>query len=355
MNRGLIFMEKQWSLILRLVSLILLVAGLIWVASGISWLIGLILISLLIVYILQPALMFFKDRLKIKHGPATVIVFCLFLLFCAFVVSLVIPVIYYEASELIDTFPHYAARAQEFLSWFTQQTINLDIEAEARGYLVNLTDNFHQAVEYIAEASMSLIGGAVDFFLILFLVFYLLYDFHAVREQIVELIPKARRPLAEEIIKIIDTNAGTFIRGSLVRCTFVGIVTGAVLAIVGMPYALLLGLLAGIFNFILYLGPYIAAVPAVLLSFSPLTPSPIVIILIYVVIQVLDGMFLAPIVLGRIVKLKPITVIIVILAGGKLAGVLGMVLAVPLAGIIKGVLDIVKRGPAYTGVDQKDS
>ena len=348
-------MEKQWSLILRLVGLVLLVAGLIWVANSISWLIGLILISTLIVYILQPALVFVKDRLKIKHGPATVIVFCLFLLFCVFVVSLIVPVIYYETSELIDAFPHYAARIQEYLSWFSQQTINLDIEEEVRGYLVNLTDNLHQAVEYIAEASMSLIGRAVDVFLIMFLVFYLLYDFQAVREQILELVPKARRPLAVEILKIIDTNAGTFIRGSLIRCTIVGIVTGAVLAIVGMPYALLLGLLAGIFNFILYIGPYIAAVPAVLLSFSPLTPSPLVVILIYVVIQVLDGMFLSPIVLGRIVKLKPITVIIAILAGGRLAGLLGMVLAVPFAGIIKGILDIVKRGPAYIDADQKDS
>ncbi len=347
-------MEKQWSLILRLVGLLLLVAVLIWVANSISWLIRLILISILIVYILQPALLFVKVRFKIKHGPATVIVFCLFLLFCAFVVSLVVPVIYYEASELIDAFPHYAARFQEYLSWFSQQTISLDIEEEVRGYLVNLTDNLHQAVEYIAEASMSIIGGAVDFFLILFLVFYLLYDFQAVREQILELVPKARRPLADDIVKIIDTNAGTFIRGSLIRCTVVGVVTGVVLAVVGMPYALLLGLLAGIFNFILYIGPYIAAVPAVLLSFSPLTPSPLVIVLIYVVIQVLDGMFLAPIVLGRIVKLKPITVIIAILAGGRLAGLLGMVLAVPFAGIIKGILDIVKRGPAYTGADQED-
>ncbi len=348
-------MEKQWSLILRLVGLILLVASLIWVANSLMWLIGLILISILIVYILQPALLFVKERLKIKHGPATIIVFCLFLLFCAFVVSLVVPVIYYEASELVDAFPHYATRIQEHLSWFSQQTINLDIEEEVRDYLVNLTDNLHQAVEYIAEASMSLIGGAVDFFLILFLVFYLLYDFQAVREQALGLVPKASRPMADEILMIIDTNAGTFIRGSLIRCTIVGIVTGAVLAIVGMPYALLLGLLAGIFNFILYIGPYIAAVPAVLLSFSPLTPSPLIIIIIYVVIQVLDGMFLAPIVLGRIVKLKPITVIIAILAGGRLAGLLGMVLAVPFAGIIKGILDIVKRGPAYNDADQKDS
>lgn len=140
---------------------------------------------------------------------------------------------------------------------------------------------------------------------------------------------------------------GTFIRGSLIRCFVVGIVTGLVLFIIGMPYAFLLGLIAGIFNFILYIGPYIAAVPAVLLSFSPLTPSPLIIILVYVVVQVLDGIFLAPVVLGRIVKLKPITIIVAILAGGRLAGVLGMVLAVPVAGIVNGLLELLKQTPAY--------
>ncbi|MBW6462817.1 MAG: AI-2E family transporter [Bacillota bacterium] len=340
-------MDKNWSIATRMIGLLAFIAAAIWLLNSLSWLVGLILISIIIVYILHPILTWMKERFNLRHGPATVIVFTLFILFCVFVLSLVIPVIIYEVSELIDAFPHYAERFQEFLSWFSQQTINLDIEEEVRNYLINLTDNLHQALEYIAEASMSLIGGAIDFFLVLFLVFYLLYDFQAVREQIVGLVPLAKKTLAEEILLIIDTNAGTFIRGSLIRCTIVGIVTGIVLAIVGMPYALLLGMLAGLFNFILYIGPYIAAVPALLLSFSPLTPSPLVVIIVYVVIQVLDGMFLAPIVLGRIVKLKPITVIIAILAGGRLAGLLGMVLAVPVAGIIKNIIELLKRGSAY--------
>lgn len=344
-------MDKNWYLVTRFVGLITFIVAAVWLINSLAWLIGLILISIIIVYILYPILLWIKERFKLKHGIATVLVFIIFLLFCAFVMSLVIPVIIYETSELIDAFPHYADRLQVYLSWLSQQTINLDIEGEVRGFLVNLTDNLQQAVEYIAEASMSLIGGAIDFILVLFLVFYLLYDFKAVREQLVELVPLAKRPLAEEILLIIDTNAGTFIRGSLIRCTIVGIVTGVALALVGMPYALLLGILAGIFNFILYIGPYIAAVPAVLLSISPLTPSPLIVIVLYILIQVLDGMFLAPLVLGRIVKLKPFTVIVVILAGGQLAGLLGMVLAVPVAGIVKGIVEVIKRGPAYVQME----
>lgn len=339
--------DKQWAFTIRLVLLLLVAVGTVWLLKSISWVIGLILISTLIVYILYPLLQFLKSRFRLSHGLATALVFLVFLLFSVFVISLLIPVIFNEAVELADNFPHYLARFQAYLSWLTQQMITLDIEGEVRSFLLSLTDNLQQAVEYLAEASLSLLGGAVDFILVLFLVFYLLYDFQAVREQLIEVVPTAKRALAIEILAIIDTNVGTFIRGSLLRCLIVGIVAGITLSLVGMPHALLLGLLAGIFNFILYIGPYIAAVPAVLLSFSPLTPSPVLIILIYIVIQILDGMFLAPVVLGRVVKIKPITVIVAILIGGSLAGLLGMVLAVPVAGMVKGILQLIKSGPAY--------
>ena len=340
-------MDKQWSLVLRVITLLIALVVTVALARSLSWIISLLLISTLIVYTLHPLSLYLKNKFRLGHGLATSLVFILFLLFCLFVFSLLIPVIYYEASEFAESFPRYTERFQDFLSWFSQQTINLEIENEVQNYLMNLSENLHQAIEYLAEASLSLLSGAVDFFLVLFLIFYLLSDFHAVRTRLIEIVPTSKRPLAEELLAIVDTNVGTFIRGSLVRCLIVGIVTGLTLYFAGMPYALLLGLLAGIFNFILYIGPYIAAVPAVLLSFSPLTPSPLVVIGIYVVIQILDGMLLAPVVLGRVVKLRPITVIVAILAGGSLAGLLGMVLAVPVAGIIKSIIDLVMRGSAY--------
>lgn len=343
--------EKQWALALRLIVLIMFLVGGLWLIYSLAWVVGLSLISTLIVYILFPLQEYIEKRYRLNHGLAVAIVFLMFLMFCIFVVSLLVPVIYNEINDLIENFPLHLARIQVMLSWLTQQTIMLDIEDEVRSFILSISNNLQQAVEYLAEASLTLIGGTVDFFLVLFLVFYLLYDFQRVRSQIVENLPSTKRPLAKELMKIVDTNVGTFIRGSLIRCLIVGVVTGIVLSVVGMPYALLLGVLAGIFNFILYLGPYIAAVPAVLLSFSPLTPSPLLIIAVYIGIQVLDGMFLAPVVLGRIVKLRPITVIVAILAGGSLGGLLGMILAVPVAGMIKGILELIKRDPAYEELD----
>ncbi len=339
--------DRQWNFTIRLITLLAVLSGAVLLLYSISWVVGLLLVSTLIVYIFYPLLVILKKRFNMGHGLATGLVFLVFLLTCAFIVSLLVPVIYFEAVELVEMYPHYLARFQDYISWLSQQIIIFEVEEEVRNYLIGLSDNIHQGIEYLAEASLQLIVGTVDFFLILILVFYLLYDFHLVREQLIDLVPVSKRPLVKEIIGVLDSNVGIFIRGSLIRCFAVGVITSIVLLIIGMPYAMLLGLIAGVFNLILYIGPYIAAVPALLLSFSPITPSPVLIVLVYVGIQLVDGMFLAPVVLGRIIKLRPITIIVSILVGGSLAGLLGMVLAVPVAGTVRGILEIIKRGPAY--------
>jgi predicted PurR-regulated permease PerM len=339
--------DKQWLFIIRSFILLLVIVGVIWLLHSLTWVVGLILVSILIVYLLYPILQILKEKYRLSHGISTILTFVLFILLCAAAISLFIPVIINEVAELADNFPHYLARFQTYISWVSQQTIKLEIEDDVRNYLMGMSENLHQAIEYLAEASFLVIGRTVDIFLVLFLVFYFLHDFQAIREGIIAIFPVSARKRAENILLIIDTNIGSFIRGSLIRCLIVGVVTGLILLIVGMPYALLLGFIAGVFNFILYIGPYIAAIPALLLSLSPLTPSPLIVVIIYVIIQVFDGIFLAPLLLGRILKLKPITIILAILAGGSLAGILGMVLAVPFAGIIKGILDVIKSGPAY--------
>lgn len=340
-------LHKQWLFSVRLIGVMVLAAAAAWIMFSLGWVISLLLFSVLLVYIFYPVRQYLKRRFNLGHGLSSFAVFILFIFICAIFVGVLIPVIYNEISELAEAFPHYQARLQEHLSWLSRQLVMLDVEDDVRRYIFNLSENLYGAIEYLAEASLALIFGAVDLFLVLFIFFYLLYDFDEIRTQFVALFPVRKRALGREILEIVDQNVGTFLRGSLVRCTIVGILTTLVLLLIGMPYAILLGLIAGLFNFILYIGPYIAAVPALLLSLSPLTPSPFLIIVVYVSLQLIDGMFVAPLVLGRSLKLRAITIIVAILAGGRLAGILGMVLAVPVAGITRDILEIIKRGPAY--------
>jgi predicted PurR-regulated permease PerM len=214
-----------------------------------------------------------------------------------------------------------------------------DLGPEIVGFVRNIFTYLHPALKELASFSVSVISGFIDIFLIMFMVFYLLYDFKNIRLMLVKILPGRYQAYSEIFIAIIDRNIGNYIRGNVVRCTIVGLLTGIILSIIGMPYSLLLGIVAGLLNIILYIGPYVAAIPALLLSLSPQNPSLLVVIIIYVAVQAVDGFLLTPMLLGRAVRLKPITIIISLLVGQQLAGVLGMIMAVPLAGIIRSLMD----------------
>jgi predicted PurR-regulated permease PerM len=206
-----------------------------------------------------------------------------------------------------------------------------------------VSSNLQPLLENITTVSFSLISSIADIFFVLLIVFYLLYDFHHVRKAALKVIPSRYEKCAEDVLRIIDINIGVFIRGNIVRCTIVGLLTGFILYAFSMPYSLLLGILAGVLNIILVIGPYLAAIPAILLSFSPQAPSTIIVIAIYIIVQTIDGVVLSPLLLGRAVKVKPITIIISLLIGEQLAGILGMIISTPLAGIIKGLLEYARN------------
>lgn len=324
---------------LKILAFVFVLIGLIWLLSKISWVIKLLVISLLIVYALYPVSEYMKHRLRFSHFLSVVTTFLLLLLIITAISGLIFPIVQQEVQDILSDMPFLIFQLQGYLEEFVEYLHTFNISPEYMESIMELPANIEPIIDEVAQFSLSVMGMLVDIFFIMFIVFYLLYDFHNVKSATLKLVPDAYRERAEDIIKIVDTNFHDYIRGNIVRCTIVGIITGTLLYVFGTPYALLLGILAGILNVILYIGPYMAAIPALLLSFSPLAPSPFVIILIYVAVQLLDGIILSPLLLGRAVKLRAITVIICLLIGQQLAGFLGMLLSTPLAGIVRSLLD----------------
>lgn len=322
---------------------IIFLIGLIWFLSRISWVIQLFVISLLVVYVLFPISEWLKRRRRISHFLAVGVTFLVFLLLITAILSIIIPIVQREAKDVVRDFPFYVRQTQFYLEEISDYITKFDLSPEIMNALLQLPAKVQPALEELASYSVSLFFSVVDIFFILFIVFYLLYDFQNVRQALIRLVPKPYESSARDILQIIDQNIGGYIRGNIIRCSLVGFLTGILLSIFGMPYALLLGIIAGILNIILYIGPYIAAVPALILSFSANTPSLFVTVAIYVSVQTLDGILLSPLLLGKAVRLKPITVIVSLLIGQQLAGVLGMILGVPIAGIIRSLLEYISK------------
>ncbi len=335
--------ERDYKSYLKILALILFIVGFLWFVNRISWVIQLLVISLVIVYALYPISECLKKHFRFSHFLAVVTTFLLLLLIITTMIGLIFPIVQQEVQEILGEMPHYILQFQVYLEDFIEYLETFNISPEYMESIMELPANIEPVIDEVAQISLSVMGILVDIFFIMFIVFYLLYDFQNVRESTMKLVPELYRQQAEDIIQIVDMNFNSYIRGNIVRCTIVGIITGLLLYLFGVPYALLLGILAGVLNIILYIGPYMAAIPAVLLSFSPLTPPTIVIVSIYVAVQVLDGMVLSPLLLGSAVKLRAITVIICLLIGQQLAGFLGMVLSTPLAGIARSLLEYFRQ------------
>lgn len=171
-----------------------------------------------------------------------------------------------------------------------------------------------------------------------FLVFYLVQDLEKVKQNLTLLFPQIYKENIVHLLSTIDAKVGAYIRGTLMKCLFVGLLTWLGLTLLGMPFALMLGILAGTLNIILYIGPVVAAIPALLISIMPTTPNIFLVLLIYILVQILDAFVFTPVFLGKATDLSPLTVIIIVLIGGQLMGLLGIILAIPITATLKVLL-----------------
>lgn len=187
---------------------------------------------------------------------------------------------------------------------------------------------------------MSIGSGLADLLVVVFAGIYLAAQPNFYRAGVIKLIPPARRKLATEAMRESENALRLWLKGQAIAMLAVGTATGLGLWALGMPSALLLGLIAGLLEFIPFAGPLIAAIPAILLSLAMGPEMVLWVALLYVVVQQLEGTMLTPLVQQYAVDLPGVVLLFSLIAFGILFGTLGVILAAPLAVI---TLVLVKR------------
>ncbi len=182
-------------------------------------------------------------------------------------------------------------------------------------------------------------------FLTPFLAFFMLRDGSKIKRQVLEFVPNRFFETSLKLLYDMNEQVGSFIRARITEALIVGFVTWVGLLILGFPYAALLALFAAITNLIPYVGPVFGAVPAFIMIFvdsdmlfGVLSLNVLAVSIVYLTAHLLDALFIIPIVVAKIVNLHPVTVIIVIILGAQLLGVLGMIISIPVASLIKLLL-----------------
>ncbi|MCG3198009.1 MAG: hypothetical protein GHCLOJNM_02503 [bacterium] len=198
-----------------------------------------------------------------------------------------------------------------------------------------------------------LVSLAVYVALLCVILFYMLLDFTAFKQGCLEVIPEKWRPRAVGFASELDRQLGGFIRGQAMVCLSVGLMVTFFLLILRVPFAIPIGIAAGCFNFIPYLGPAMGMIPAVTLTllefFDPETTANWVLVKLllvlgsFMVVQAADGLLISPKVMAKTVDVSPLVVMAALMLGGGIAGVTGMVLAIPMYCLLRVLVGEYRR------------
>ena len=200
--------------------------------------------------------------------------------------------------------------------------------------LVASSDRLAGVGRGIFSSVVGVVGGVVQATIFFVLTGFFLYDFPALNRHFLRAVPHRHQHGAVELIRKLDLSVGGYIRGQLLVSVFVGLAIGAGMALVGVPFALGIGFLAGVFNIVPYLGPVVAFVPAALLALTLGLTQLLLTAAVFLAVNFLDGNVLSPFIFSLTIKLHPVAVLTSVVVGATLLGFVGAIIAVPTAAFL---------------------
>lgn len=190
----------------------------------------------------------------------------------------------------------------------------------------------------LTSLPLAIVSSAFEAMLVVFLSLYWLAAMPSLRAFFISLLPPDRTGQTRAVLEEIGATMGGYVRGVLLEASLIATIVFFGLWIIGVPYPLALAVLAGIGEFMPYVGPIMAAAPAVLLALLESPTLALIVLGFYVVVQLLEGYLLFPFVVGNQSEIPPLLIIVGLMAGGAVGGVLGALVAIPLAGALRIVV-----------------
>jgi predicted PurR-regulated permease PerM len=304
---------------------------------------GAFVLGAAIAFLIQPGVHRLTE-LGIPRIAAIALIFVAIILVLAGIVLLVVPLGVSEVGQLQAQAPGLAAEAQRRITEIQGSPITIF------GFRVDLRDTTAFLSAHLRDYLLGEFSNAVSIgltalttilqILLMFIVAFLLaLEADSSRKVVRRLVPNDYRTDFDQIWRRIRRMLYAYVRGQLIIAGMIGILSGIACAVLGLADPVALGLLAGITAFIPYLGPFLGAIPAVLVGFASSPLQALLIAVAYFVISNVILNFVYPKVMGDAVRLPPILVIVAFIAGFSWAGVLGMFVAVPIAASLRILFD----------------
>lgn len=302
----------------------------IWFVYLVRDIIAAFFVALIITASIDPTVGWMTKK-KIPRSFSVLIIFLLLFLVIGLAISFLIP-------PIVDQFRNFSQDLPQHLEKLTRTFNGLDGYFRAQGiafsgqdFLSNIGSELSYSGGEIFTTTVSLFNGLIMAIAILSMAFYLSVKEEGMKKLLTSITPATHQPYVVSLGERIKEKIGKWLQGQLFLMFIIFILDYIALTLLGVPYALILAVFAGILEIVPYLGPIISAVPGVMLGFliSPLTGF--LVLAAYIIIQQFENHVIVPQIMKKAIGLNPVVVILALLIGAKLGGILGAILAVPLA------------------------
>ncbi|GEK27972.1 AI-2E family transporter [Furfurilactobacillus siliginis] len=334
--------------------MILLAVAILWILSQIKWIfrpfqqffaiVGApIILAGVFYYLLNPIVDWLDRRFKIRRSWSIIGLFILVGGLLAWGLVALIPVLQEQISSLVKNWPHYwdslLNSSQSFwqdanFKWGRDLLNQYDsqLEKSMSGLIKNTAFSTVGGISSVVGSITTALIALVTF---PFLLWYMLRDGRQFPKAVARFLPDRLQPSFLKVLNEMNNQVANYIRGQLTVAFFVALMFYVGYLIIGLKFALVLGIVAGLLNLIPYLGSFLAMVPAVVIGIF-ISPWMLVkVLIVFIIEQTIEGRLISPLVLGQSLKIHPVTIIIVLLASGKIFGVLGVIFGVPGYAILK--------------------
>ena len=304
-----------------------------------------LLLSIVIVFILNPLVNWLAGR-GVPRVFGAIFGFMVFFSAITIIAVLIFPDVRAQAQGFIETFPALyddtTTDVEGLLTSAGFENVSI-IDYNGLVEYVNDPENRNTLMSILFDQLGTVTSGIFEFILIFLvgpaLAFYFLIDLPSVQERLVGIFPAKDRAEASYVGRQLNTALGGFLRGQLVVAVIVGVMLSVGYRVIGLEFWLLIGLVGGLLNIVPFLGPWVGGFLGVLVAVTTAdVPTAIWAVVVAVIVQQIDNNFVSPSVLKATVRLHPAVTLLALVLGGALAGIWGIVIAVPLIASIKIVL-----------------
>ncbi|HIW89606.1 MAG TPA: AI-2E family transporter [Candidatus Ligilactobacillus excrementipullorum] len=339
-------------LVILLVLLVILVLGKMkWIFSPLTIILNTVAMPVILAgvfyYLINPLVDWAEKKYHVRRSLTITGVFVILALLIAWGIGSLIPVIQTQTQEFLNNWPEYWDKLEKFiLGLFSADglkdlqnklaSINSEVgdflkPGKAISFLPKSLNSLGSIISRVTSVIISVVTAPL-------ILFYLLKDGHDLPDYLVSFLPNRYRLGVKDVFKSMNTQLSNYIRGQLGVAFLVALMFWIGYMIIGLKYALLLGIIAGFLNLIPYLGSFLAMVPAVALGLFTSPFMLVKVLIVFVIEQTLEGRLISPLILGNSMKFHPLTVLFVLLVSGKIFGLLGVIIGVPGYAVLKVIV-----------------